>query len=197
MPAADCRSSRPHPSARVSRMARRASLRARPEKRSTRSLRQSPALCRLLGGIAEARPISGTSCAPTPRRLLRLLSHDPDEQMAGLLAKAHRGGTARATRRTDAHSTPDEGRGRPLIALADIGGVWPVAARDARAYRSADTALGAAVRYLLRDAAERASSSRPIRAIPKRAPATSCSPWARWAAIRAQLFQRHRSDGVL
>ena len=42
-----------------------------------------------------------------------------------------------------------------LIALADIGGVWPVA-RVTRALTDvADTALGAAVRYLLGEAAER------------------------------------------
>ena len=42
-----------------------------------------------------------------------------------------------------------------LIALADIGGVWPVARVTAALTEVADAALGAAVRYLLGDAAKR------------------------------------------
>jgi glutamate-ammonia-ligase adenylyltransferase len=42
-----------------------------------------------------------------------------------------------------------------LIALADVGGVWPVAQVTAALTKVAETALGAAVRHLLRDAISR------------------------------------------
>jgi glutamate-ammonia-ligase adenylyltransferase len=115
---------------------------------------ESPALCRLLGGIAEAAPYLWDLACRDAERLLRLLRHDPDEQMAGLLAKARRGGasarTAAALMRTLRQVKAEAAL---LIALADIGAVWPVQ-RVTRALTDlADTALGAAVRYLLRDAA--------------------------------------------
>ncbi|MGA8819697.1 MAG: bifunctional [glutamine synthetase] adenylyltransferase/[glutamine synthetase]-adenylyl-L-tyrosine phosphorylase [Xanthobacteraceae bacterium] len=115
---------------------------------------ESPALSRLLGGIAEAAPYLWDLACRDAERLLRLLRHDPDEQMAGLLAKARRGGasarTAAALMRTLRQVKAEAAL---LIALADIGAVWPVQ-RVTRALTDlADTALGAAVRYLLRDAA--------------------------------------------
>ena len=54
-----------------------------------------------------------------------------------------------------------------LIALADIGGVWPVERVTRALTEFADAALGAAVRYLLRGAAAQASSSRAIRGKPE------------------------------
>ena len=54
-----------------------------------------------------------------------------------------------------------------LIALADIGGVWPVE-RVTRALTDfADAAVGAAVRFLLRGAAAQGSSSSATRRRPK------------------------------
>ena len=44
-----------------------------------------------------------------------------------------------------------------LIALADIGGVWPVMRVTAALTELADAAVGAAVRHLLRDAPRAAS----------------------------------------
>ena len=49
-----------------------------------------------------------------------------------------------------------------LIALADIGGVWPVMRTTRALTELADTAVVAAVRFLLRDAATRGRSSPPI-----------------------------------
>ena len=74
-----------------------------------------------------------------------------------------------------------------LIALADIGGVWPVE-RVTRALTDfADAALGAAVRYLLRGAAAQGKLKLAIRPARSRAPATSCSPWARWARTSSTI----------
>ena len=115
---------------------------------------ESPALSRLLGGIAEAAPYLWDLACRDAERLLRLLRHDPDEQMAGLLAKARRGGTSARTAAALMRTLRQvKAEAALLIALADIGAVWPVQ-RVTRALTDlADTALGAAVRYLLRDAA--------------------------------------------
>jgi [glutamine synthetase] adenylyltransferase / [glutamine synthetase]-adenylyl-L-tyrosine phosphorylase len=117
---------------------------------------ENPALSRLLNGIAEAAPhLWALVCADGPR-FLRLLRHDPNEQMAALVAKARRSGasahTAAALMRTLRQVKAEAAL---LIALADIGGVWSVE-RVTRALTDlADAALGASVRYLLRDAAGR------------------------------------------
>ena len=68
-----------------------------------------------------------------------------------------------------------------LIALADIGGVWPVARVTGALTDIADTALGAAVHYLLREAVKRKKLAPPDRSNPE-------------AAIR--LYRaRHGQDG--
>ena len=117
---------------------------------------ENPALSRLLGGIAETAPYLWDLVCADAGRLLRLLRHDPDEQMAELLAKARRGGasarTAAARMRTLRQAKSEAAL---LIALADIGGVWPVE-RVTRALTDlADAALDTSVRYLLRDAVGR------------------------------------------
>ncbi len=69
-----------------------------------------------------------------------------------------------------------------LIALADIGGVWPVM-RAAHALTDlADTAVDAAVRFALAEAT-RAGRLKPARSrtAADAAAATSCWRWARWA----------------
>ena len=74
-----------------------------------------------------------------------------------------------------------------LIALADIGGVWPVE-RVTRALTDfADAALGAAVRYLLRGAAAQGKLKPAIRQGGARARAMWCSPWARWAPTSSTI----------
>ena len=139
----------------------------------------------LLGGIAEAAPYLWDLIRADPARLLRLLSGDPEEELAALLAD-----DARAPPRRRAGPRPlmrilrrMKAEAALLIALADIGGVWPVARVTAALTDVAETALGAAVRHLLaRSRGARQARSRPIREIPRRAPAMSCSRWARWAA---------------
>ena len=145
--------------------------------------RQHPPLASLLGGIADAAPYLWDLICADPARLLRLLSRDVEKEFAALLVTAERGAAAakgsaalmRSLRRMKADAAL-------LIALADIGGVWPVARVTAALTDVADAALGLAVRHLLREAAARGKSSRPIREIRRRAPATSCSRWAKWAA---------------
>jgi [glutamine synthetase] adenylyltransferase / [glutamine synthetase]-adenylyl-L-tyrosine phosphorylase len=119
-------------------------------------IRANPALYRLIGGIGESAPYLWDLVGADAARLSRLLSHDPDEQFASLLAKARRSAASTRTpvalmcvlRRMKAE-------GALVIALADLGGVWPVE-RVTRALTDlAETALGLAVRHLLLDAARR------------------------------------------
>jgi glutamate-ammonia-ligase adenylyltransferase len=119
-------------------------------------IRDNSALARLVGGIAETAPyLWDLICADAPR-FLRLLRCDPDRELASLQAHARRTAAAarnsaalmRILRRTKAEAAL-------LIALADIGGVWPVERVTAALTDLAETALGIAVRHLLRAAARR------------------------------------------
>jgi glutamate-ammonia-ligase adenylyltransferase len=116
-------------------------------------VREFPALAKILSGIAETAPYLWDLIQADPARVLRLLESDPDRTLAGLLAATHTAAAAarsasdlmRILRRMKAEAAL-------LIALADIGGVWPVARVTAALTDVAETALGAAVRYLLNEA---------------------------------------------
>jgi len=117
---------------------------------------EHPRLADLLGGIAEAAPYLWDLVTGDPARFVRIITGDPDAALASLLAKAQRDVAAAATsvqvmqilRRMKAEAAL-------TVALADIGGVWPVA-RVTRALTDvAATALGSAVHHLLADAARR------------------------------------------
>ncbi len=109
-----------------------------------------PELARLLAGIAEAAPYLWDLVRTDPARCLRLLQSDPDEALAGLLAKTSAAAVAtrsreqvmRLLRRMKAEAAL-------LIALADCGGVWPVARITEALTAVAETALGAAAHHLL------------------------------------------------
>ncbi len=141
--------------------------------------------CRgLLGGIAEAALILWDLVRADPARFVRLLKADPEAKLASLLARD--AGKRRAAR-TPASVMRILRRMKAdaalLIALADIGGVWPVARVTAHADRSCRD--GAASRRPLSCCATRpgaAGSSPTTKAIPSKAPAISCWRWARWAA---------------
>jgi [glutamine synthetase] adenylyltransferase / [glutamine synthetase]-adenylyl-L-tyrosine phosphorylase len=117
---------------------------------------EHPALADVLASIAETAPYLWDLVRADPARCTRLLACDAESTLATLLAAAKRTATAarsqnvlaRILRRTKAEAAL-------LIALADIGGVWPVA-RVTRALTDlADIALGAAVQHLFRDAVRR------------------------------------------
>ncbi len=113
-------------------------------------------LANLVGGIADAAPYLFDLIRADPERFLRLLTHDPGDELAALLTTTHeaaavaRGPAAltRVLRRMKAEAAL-------VIALADIGGLWPVARVTAALTDLADTALSAAVRHLLTEAADR------------------------------------------
>ena len=116
-------------------------------------LAKNPILSTLLQSLAESSPFLWDAVTRDPERLLRLLQTDPDWQLTTSLSKYGR----------DIAASMDEvgamrllrllkGEAALLIALADIGGVWPVM-RAARALSDlADTAVDAAARFLLAEA---------------------------------------------
>ena len=116
-------------------------------------LAKAPIARRVIEGIAEGSPFLWQLATEHPPRLLRLLDGDPEAHFAALLAEAAAGVAAakdeaqamQRLRRLKAEAAL-------LIALADVGGVWPVLRVTRALTELADTAIGAAVRFLLRAA---------------------------------------------
>jgi [glutamine synthetase] adenylyltransferase / [glutamine synthetase]-adenylyl-L-tyrosine phosphorylase len=119
-------------------------------------LREYPDLPPILDSIAEAAPFLFDLMRADPARLAAFLESAPDEAFVAIVANARSAATAaedqaelmRILRRMKADAAL-------LIALADIGNVWPVARVTAALTEVAETALRAAVHFLLRDAARR------------------------------------------
>jgi len=108
----------------------------------------------LLEGLSEHSPYLWDLASGDAARLLRILKSDPDRHLTALLsgaaaavaATADEAEAMRLLRRMKAEAAL-------LIALADIGGVWPVM-RAAHALTDlADAAVGAAVDFALSEAA--------------------------------------------
>jgi [glutamine synthetase] adenylyltransferase / [glutamine synthetase]-adenylyl-L-tyrosine phosphorylase len=104
----------------------------------------------LMEGLADGSPFLWDLASADPARLLALLGAEPDAHLSALLAA-----TAAAVA-----TTPDEAEAMRLlrrmkqeaallIALADIGGVWPIMRVTAALTALADTALASAIRFLL------------------------------------------------
>ncbi|HZP70609.1 MAG TPA: bifunctional [glutamine synthetase] adenylyltransferase/[glutamine synthetase]-adenylyl-L-tyrosine phosphorylase [Pseudolabrys sp.] len=112
-----------------------------------------PLINTLVESIAENSPYLWDLASREPRRLLRLLQENPDQHLEGLLKQY---GRAAASSKDEAEAMHQLRRMKAeaalLIAIADIGGVWPVM-RTARALTDlADAAVDAAVRFILADA---------------------------------------------
>jgi [glutamine synthetase] adenylyltransferase / [glutamine synthetase]-adenylyl-L-tyrosine phosphorylase len=125
-------------------------------------LAEHPALTALLAALAEGSPYLWELARKEPQRLLALLEADPERCFDDGLAAARR--TIAATR--------DEAEvmrllrtmkadAALLIALADIGGVWPVTQVIVQQTKLADSAVGAAVDYLIADARRRGKLELP------------------------------------
>src|SRR5215468_1788093 len=117
-------------------------------------LRDKPVIRTLLEGLAESSPYLWDLASREPARLLRLLQADPDSHFRALLSEGVR---AVATCKDELEAMRLLRRMKSeaalLIALADIGGVWPIM-RAARALTDlADTAVDAAVQFCLAEAA--------------------------------------------
>ena len=107
----------------------------------------------LLESLAENSPYLWELASNEPDRLLCLLRADPDAHLAALLAETRRAVAAtedlakamRLLRRMKAEAAL-------LIALADIGGVWPVMRATRALTDLADTAVDTAARFAIAEA---------------------------------------------
>ncbi|MBN9598530.1 MAG: bifunctional [glutamine synthetase] adenylyltransferase/[glutamine synthetase]-adenylyl-L-tyrosine phosphorylase [Afipia sp.] len=110
----------------------------------------------IIEGVAEASPYLFDLMRADAARFIRLLESDPEIRLAALIAEAEEGVNAAADeadvmqrlRRMKAEAAL-------LIALCDIGGVWPVMRVTKALTDVAVTAVQCAVRYLLAQEAER------------------------------------------
>ena len=117
---------------------------------------EDQALARILAGIAEISPYLWDLLQADLSRTTRLLTQDPEDELAALLGATRAAAAAasgreplmRILRRMKAEAAL-------LIALADIGGAWPLARITHALTDVAETALGAAARFLLAEAADR------------------------------------------
>ncbi|HML08996.1 MAG TPA: bifunctional [glutamine synthetase] adenylyltransferase/[glutamine synthetase]-adenylyl-L-tyrosine phosphorylase [Xanthobacteraceae bacterium] len=119
-------------------------------------MRANPPLAELFAGIAEAAPFLWQLIESDAARLVRLLKRDPDAALAALLAAAERAAAkARSQGELMGVLRHMKAEAALLIALTDIGGVWPVVRVTAALTAVAETALRAAVHFLLLQAAGR------------------------------------------
>src|SRR5262245_25587636 len=115
-----------------------------------------PRLAALMMGLADGSPYLWGLVRGSPERFVALLEAEPERRFRDILADAKRAIAAtrdeaevmRLLRRMKAEAAL-------LIALADIGGVWPVTQVVDLQTKIADAAVGAAVDYLLVDAQRR------------------------------------------
>ena len=108
----------------------------------------------VVAAIAETSPYLWDLIRADPDRFLRVLEADPESHFAKSVAEMARAGLAEQDE-TEMMRVLRRGKAEAalLIALADIGGIWPVE-RVTRALTDfADASTGAAVRFLLRAAA--------------------------------------------
>jgi glutamate-ammonia-ligase adenylyltransferase len=121
-----------------------------------RLLAGHPVATEVLAGIAEGSPYLWELAQAHPERLISLLETEPEARLDGIIAGAEatlaaardEAAAMRALRRM-------KGEAALLIALADLGGVWPVMQVTAQLTRLADAAVGSAVDYLIADAQRR------------------------------------------
>ena len=113
-----------------------------------------PVLNTLVQSLTEHSPYLWSLVSSEPQRLLQLLDADPDTHFTRLLAEHSRAIAATADEDEAMRLLRlMKAEAALLIALADVGGVWPVM-RAARALTElADTAVDSAVRFILADAA--------------------------------------------
>jgi glutamate-ammonia-ligase adenylyltransferase len=132
------------------------------------TLAAAPQATSLIAGLLDFSPyLSDLACAD-PARLLRLLQVNPERHLQALLADVigtlsgmtDEADAMRLLRRVKAEAAL-------LIALTDIGGVWPVLQVTRALTELADCMVQGAVRFLLNDAVRRGRLSPPDPARPE------------------------------
>ncbi len=113
-----------------------------------------PIVSTLLESLTENSPYLWELASSNPQRLLRLLGTDPGRHLLEFLAKCSCA-VAATTDEAEAMRLLRimKGEAALLIALADIGGVWPVMRATRALTDLADAAVDAAARFVLAEAA--------------------------------------------
>jgi [glutamine synthetase] adenylyltransferase / [glutamine synthetase]-adenylyl-L-tyrosine phosphorylase len=118
-----------------------------------RLLHDAPGVRRLLEAMAEASPFLWDLASSEPDRLVRLLQCDAEKHVSALITETAAGASMqnepalmRGLRRTKSELSL-------LLALLDVGGIWPVLRITRALTEFADAAVTAAVGFLLRAAA--------------------------------------------
>ena len=115
-----------------------------------------PTVRQLIAGIVEGSPYLWELIRADPARLIATLGTNPEQHLATILSRAFVA--------VDADQDEDAAMHRLrrmkadaalLIAISDIGGVWPLQQVTQALTSLADTAVRAAVRFMLRDAVKR------------------------------------------
>src|SRR5215213_9213285 len=115
---------------------------------------QAPKVEALLLGVADGSPYLWELATAEPDRLLAALNAAPDQHLSAVLAKSSKAIAAAKDEATAMQLLRRmKAEAALLIALADIGGVWPVMRATHALTEVADTAVSSAVRFLLREAA--------------------------------------------
>src|ERR1700760_3162399 len=116
----------------------------------------------ILLGVAEASPYLFDLMRADAARLLVLLGCDPDAHLADLIERTCRDVSAAATEADAMRSLRGmKSEAALLIALCDIGGVWPVMRVTEALTELAVRSVQATVRYLLGEAVGRQKLSPP------------------------------------
>ena len=113
----------------------------------------TPAVAKLIAGIADGSPYLLSLMMRDSARLVRLLDGEPDSTFAGLTAELTAAMHDAADLATAKKALRDYKNAVALLtALADLGGVWPVMTVTRVFSQAADAAVSAAVRFLFRAA---------------------------------------------
>lgn len=116
----------------------------------------SPRLDALLMTLAGGSPFLWDLVRASPQRLLVLLEAEPERRFNDVIADAKQAITATHDEAEVMHALRRmKAEAALLIALADIGGIWPITQVIERQTLLADAAVGGAVDYLAREAQRR------------------------------------------
>jgi glutamate-ammonia-ligase adenylyltransferase len=132
-------------------------------------LAENRTLDTLMATLAESSPHLWELASRDPERLLRVLRADPDQHLSVVLTE-HRHAIAATQDETQAmrHLRRMKAEAALLIALADIGGVWPIMRCAGALSDLADNAVGGAVHFALAEAARAKRLAPPEAADPER-----------------------------
>lgn len=108
-----------------------------------------------LHGIAESSLYLFDLMRADPARLLRVLRADPDAHIASLIESVFKAGNAASEADAMRQLRAVKAEAALMIALADIGGVWPVMRVTQALTDLATSSVQAALRYLLRQEVSR------------------------------------------